>query len=186
VQFKVKHAIKQLASMANDLVLLNQGANPAAYRNPRAVTVGEVLEMGLGTRLGDAGTLPPELMAAPAAQQRIVVLGDMLQAALSACCFQWTPWLHGLGDPICQLAAQGQTARLIFQALDGPLIEAFARRVEPAGGQSGVAANDALAASTGELALWMARFIIAVHGGTLAVTSDQGARALEVVLPLAP
>jgi hypothetical protein len=136
--------------------------------------------------LGDGGALPPEVISTPAAQQRIVVLGDMLQAALSACRFQWTPWLHGLDSPICALVAQGSSAHLTFPTLEGSLIGGFASRAASTGGQNGVVTNDALTAPTGELALYMARFIIAVHGGTLAVTSNRRTEALELVLPLAP
>jgi hypothetical protein len=185
VKIKVKGAIKQIASMCNDLVLLSQASNPAAYRGPHALTVRELLEAALGSRLGDAGALPVGFTTGPDSEARVVAMGDMLQAAVAACCFQWTPWLHATAEPIGVLAAGERTITLTFPILD-PVAGGFSPKLArvPARGMRTVL-EEALTTPTSELALWLARFIILLHGGTLTAEPGRSGDCLCLNLPRA-
>jgi hypothetical protein len=127
VKIKVRQALKQIAAMCNDLVLLSQAANPAAYRHPHVLTGRELLETAVSARLTDT-VLPADFVASPAAEARMVSMGDMLQAAVAACCFQWTPWLQATANPIGRLSASAHSVEVSFPIID-PALAGFARKL---------------------------------------------------------
>ena len=185
VQIKVKQAIKQIASMSNDLVLLSQATTPAAYRHAHTLTVAELLESALGSRQGEGGTWSNVVAGSPVAGARLMAMGDMLQAAAAACCFQWTPWLHPPAEPICGLAATDQALLLSFPVIDAALAAGFTQKLALLPGAAvHPVLQEALTTTTSEFALWLARFIITLHGGSIALVPGRGGQSLQVNLPL--
>jgi hypothetical protein len=114
-------------------------------------------------------------------------MGDMLAAALSALFFQWTPWL--LENHHAQRLSFGLREHALILAIpadDTESVASFARRL--ANSQRNPLASihqNALAVTTTELALWLARFIVTLHGGTVTAHPDDPTLSLRITLPTA-
>ncbi len=187
VQTKIKGAIRQLTHMGSDLVYLSQAANQVAYRKGSILALADLFQAAWSNRLASDGPLPPHLMDASLRAGRLVVMGDLLQAALAACCFQWSAALHpAQGLEHITARCEERALDLCFAPLDREALGGFARRLRLVGPQPPHPAVEAgPGISTTELALWMARFIVVLHGGTLAIDADDPDLKLHVRLPLA-
>jgi hypothetical protein len=185
VKIKVRQAIKQIASMCNDLVLLSQATTEAAYRGAHSLSVAELMETAVGSRLGEQGALPVGLSEGPAGRAHVVAMGDMLHAAVAACCFQWTPWLFSPADPVCAASILDQAVLLSFPVLDRAMAARYVQKLPLLSGPSvHPVLQEALTTPTSELALWLARFIVALHGGSLSVAAGAAGDFLLIHLPL--
>jgi hypothetical protein len=174
-----------MVSMANDQVLLSQAACPAAYRDAHTVTWGELLEEAITSRLDDQTAQAPTPPNGPAAEGRIVALGDMLHAALAACFFQWTPWLHPRSDRPCRLVPRGRGTCVLFPVVDRVMVTGFAERLrQNFGAGTHPALHEPRTIPTGDLALWIAQFIVRLHGGCLTIDLEAPEPAISVCLPL--
>ncbi|MGE5611816.1 MAG: hypothetical protein ACM359_21390, partial [Bacillota bacterium] len=90
VRAKVRAAIRSLSSMAHDVILLTQATNSAAYAPAVTLGIADLLEDAIGSRLKEGDPSPTGLFeGTPAGQVR--ALGSLLQAAVAAFYFQWTP-----------------------------------------------------------------------------------------------
>ncbi len=185
LRLKVNASIQQLVGHANDLVLLSQATHRGAYTDPHTLTLGELLEGAIGQRITGDLPRPAFLVAPPSA--RVVVMGDMLAAALTPCFFQWSPW-----STTCVRAAQAtvrvadRSVVLRFPADDVEALAGMARRLnEQADDARHPVLRNILSVPTTELALWLARFIVHLHGGTLSIDANDPDLAVEVRLPTA-
>jgi hypothetical protein len=187
VKIKMQRNIRHLISVGNDLVLLSQGACRAAYQPPHAFAVRELIDEAVGSRLKAGDARPTRLLEIPQSQ-RVLTLGDMLQAAVAAFYFQWTPWYHEhCGAAKAWFRGTEEEIELVFPADDTEIVGAFARRLRQ-DEETALAEviEKALCIATAELALWMARFIVGIHGGRVHVDVDDPELAVHVRLPLIP
>lgn len=189
LQVKIRNDLKQLMSISNDLVLLSQSASRAAYRGARIEPLANVLSDAILTRLGTQ-TIPPGLGGEELQSLQVIALGDMLEAALATFFFQWTPCCQPL-DHVLHATASGRieqtqtVAECVFPLEKQTLNESAVERLQALDPWQPLPEIDnELTASTTELALWLARNIVLIHGGTIGITRLDGLRCLHVRLPV--
>ena len=184
IRRQLSQNVVQLIGLSQNLALLNQSANAVAYEPVRSVDVAELIEEAVISRLGDA-PVPVALPAEPDGA-KVVVFGEMLSAAVTCFYFQWSPHMHEHAAA-SRAAAQIEDDRitLSFAADDGDSVEAFANHLhsEQHGAIQAVA-RQSLATRTGELALWLARFVVLIHGGDVDVDPGDPDLTLRLTLPL--
>jgi hypothetical protein len=185
VKKKTQTALNQLVSMANDMVLLSQAASPAAYDACRGEPVNTLIRSAIHGRLGEEATLPGGLVHPRGDDRMVVGMGDQLQAAIAAFYFQWTPWCHEhVRAAAARVDITEDSVHLRIAADDVESVAAFARGVEAMNDDAALPPRpDRLSITTCEMALWLARFIIELHGGAVRIDPNDPELALEVSLP---
>lgn len=188
IKEKVGLDVKQLISISNDLVMLSQAANLPAYQPINTVSLGTLFEDNVLSRLDPESSLPPQKVADALGAQRVIALGNTLGAAISAFYFQWTPWMHPHGR-VAGISVKSSHNRVTlgFPADDTEAVASFARRLQadPASAMSSIS-EQVLSTTTTELALWMARMIVLIHGGWVDADPDDPGVTIRVTLPLVP
>jgi hypothetical protein len=181
---KMRGDVKRLVSTSNDLVLISQATNRGAYRGAQTLTGPQLIEAAILNRgVEPAGALP-ELLAA-VEQLSVVSLGDMLAAAISAFYFQWTPWLIPNDRAVnLSFGVAPDRLTLAIPADDTESIASFARRLTSSECDPLASIPEgALAITTTELALWLARFIVVIHGGTVTAHPDDPTLSVRITVP---
>ncbi len=184
MKLRMRGDLKRVVSISNDLVLLSQAASPAPYRHATALPLQTLFEQAILNRLLDDAP-PPALTNLPA-DARVLVMGDMLPAALSAFFFQWTPQLTDL-HRARQLRVQVQETCCVVDipADDQEVVASFARRLQsPSDAGLTALVETNLSITTSELAFWLARHIVRVHGGYVTADPHDPDLNVRVVLPL--
>lgn len=187
IQAKFHFEVNKLVSISSDLALLSQTVNPAAYQPARTVSVRTLVEDSILSRLGEGQSVPPALKPDRVAAGSVSMLGDQLIAALTAFYFQWTPGLHP-HDQAAQVKLEVATDRLIlsFPADNRTSAASFAKHLAGAGpSHPDFSTEKALSLTTTELALWLARFTVLIHGGLVEIDPADPAMSVRVTLPLA-
>ncbi|HEX2973685.1 MAG TPA: hypothetical protein VHP11_15225 [Tepidisphaeraceae bacterium] len=185
MQARVRGAIRHLSGMAHDVMLLSQTANVAAYEPAGNLEIAHLLEDAIQSRLKGDDPLPAGLMEGVPAGE-VPTLGVMLSAAVAAFYFQWTPGCHAHQAASRARIRQAEGGiELSIPADDVGLAMAFAERMREGETVATAAMIDTTASvPTAELVLWIARFIVQVHGGTVEVDSGESSAAYRIGLPL--
>ena len=176
--------VSQLIGLSKNMGLLNHAANAVAYESVRSVDVAELIEEAVISRLGEAPV--PVGLPAKCNGAKVIAFGEMLSAAVTCLYFQWSPQMHdhaSASRATAQIDADRIT--LCIAADDGESVEAFARRIHSEQ-HSAIRAitRHSLTTRTGELALWLARFVVRIHGGHVDVDPDDPDLTLRLTLPL--
>lgn len=185
VKEKVNIALKQLVSVANDMVLMSQAGSAASYYDCRHETVQQLLQEAIISRLGEESSPPAGLQSPDCAARRTVVLGDELSCAIATFYFQWTPWCHDHGKAAgARIEFNDDSFTLLIPTDDAEPVASFARQLaDMPNDQALPPSGDSLSVSTCELALWLARFIVLIHGGMVRVDPNDPHLMLRVSLP---
>ena len=186
VKAKSKEDIKQLIGISNDLILISQAANVYSYQLIHTPTVANLINDVILSHLTESEPSPLTDLRDNAKTDKIVALGDQLGAALAVFYFQWTPCLNEHRHA-AELSVYHEVDCLSFEipADDTESVASFARRLHSSE-VSPIASivEQQLSITTTELALWMARFIVMIHGGTVDANPNDPRLALRVSLPL--
>ncbi len=186
IKAKTEADIKKLISLSNDMALLSQAVNPWAYQPSHTRSISGLLDDAILSRLDTDHPAPNQGVLERVDGYSILVLGDALVAALGAFYFQWTPWMTA-HTQASQMTAQitDQQLTLAFPADDTESVASFARRLHSKeSGPLASVADQALSLTTTELALWMARFIVLIHGGGVNADPNDPLLTLRVTLPI--
>lgn len=186
IKEKCKQDVKQLISVSNDLILISQAASTVPYQMVHTVTVAELVNSAIVDRLGEEHPAPPSGVCGEFGDAKLVAYGDQLSAALAVFYFQWTPWASP-HKGASRVSIRGGERRVVFEipADDTESVAGFARRLH-SGEASPIAsiADRVLSITTAELAFWMARFVVMIHGGVVEVDPNDPLLTLRVALPV--
>ncbi|MBI1336922.1 MAG: hypothetical protein GC164_08170 [Phycisphaera sp.] len=183
VALRVKDALRKVVSMSNDMTLLAQAANPASYKNTRTESINDLLTGAILNKTTDEIPTPDNLVNLP--ERLIVCMGDSLIHALSSFYFQWTPW----NTPHTRAAkATAKTldnaVRITIPSDDTEHVASFARNIKALKADATRSMVESpLTVSTTELALWLARFIVELHGGEVNIDPNDPELAFTIYLP---
>ena len=186
VKAKLKIDVKQLISISNDLVFLSQAASPVAYKPIHNAPLNTLIEDAIHLRLPENHPFPSDNLIEQIGSSRVLAYGDQLTAALTAFYFQWTPWStdHTNAARVSASLSKSQIT-FKFPTDDTEPVAGFARRLHSQETDPLVSlADQILSSTTTELALWMARFVILIHGGAVNVDPNDPGLTLQVTLPL--
>ena len=188
VQKRIRIALRQVGNMTNDITFLSQITNPAAYRHSFTQSPQALLNTAILNRLGSEAPLPDAITDPNLENNLVLSMNGMLESAITAFYFQWTPGLHP------HTAVQHFTAKLHSDRLVLSFPIEIPQEVEPFLNElnqlpqydSPPAIPDEVALNASTAALWLARFIILVHGGNLCLgTSLDHQPTVHIALPLA-
>lgn len=185
IRIKAREDVKKVISISNDLILLNQAASMYAYKASQTMSLSELIQQQIIERL-DSNEQHPEQLLVNSNNTRVVAMGDMLGVALSACYCQWTPWSqehHNASH--ATLTKSNHQVILHFPADNVEIIGQFARQLASSQPDEplSIPLEQHLTTTTGTMALWLARHIIIIHGGHIAINADQPQDGLFITLP---
>ena len=186
IKVKCKQDIKQLVSVSTDLVLISQAASTASCQPIHKRSVSNLIENAVLSRLAEDHPVPSADIYIENDTDNVVAFGDQLAAALSVFYFQWTPWLNP-HQAASGLSIRRDSDRVIIEIPtdDTESVAGFARRLHSTEASPIASIVDReLSITTAELALWMARFVTMVHGGTVNVDPNDPQLTLRITLPL--
>ena len=179
--------LKRGMTMSYDLILLSQAANPVAYREVRSESPASLLRAAIQERVVNE-PLGLDQALQTLEQETLVILGDTLSAAIAVLYFQWTDHLgHTLPQELSlsiDTLSTGRAMVLTIPATGGEDVESFCKTLEQGEESLEKTLQQDVSISTVELALWLARAIIQVHGGVLCSERAGEQQALKVYLPL--
>ena len=184
IRTKCSHDIKKIINISNALILLSQAAATPAYQSTQTTSLAKIIQLHI-TDQADNQELDTSDLLTSAAQARVLSMGDMLGTALAVCFFQWTPW----SQPHTQATQTTVTHHPHSVCLHIPgdnmeMIRQFASQLNTASDDPlSIPLDQHLTTCTGTLALWLARHIIIIHGGNLAVDTNNPTNSLTVTLP---
>lgn len=169
---------RRLFRMAEDLSWLSQAANPAAFDPARPRRLDQLAGSAIVNRLSDSDASADTCRGQTCRDIWVVELGEMLRVAFGVLAFDWSPAdgrEAGPAIPCCH--RDGRNVEVRFTGVSEPCrsgdrclpLEARLRCEEQANSRS---ARD--------MALCLARHIIAVHGGDMRF--DEVARETIVTL----
>ncbi len=184
VREKSRLDIKRIISISNDLIMLSQASSTAAYRPAHTANLSDLIVQYIADRMGSENA-PPNKLLETTAQLDVLTLGDMLGPALSTFYCQWTPWLHSHENAANATADlnDGQIY-LTIPADDTELISHWGLHLNQTDHcPITQILSENLTASTAELALWLARHIILIHGGNVTVQSESSTPQIQITLP---
>lgn len=186
VKAKTSQALRRMIGTANDMVLLNQSTNKAAYRSCRTDSVQRLLAEAIEARLEGELNMPAGLQDPQLEGLQTVMLGDQLPAAISTFFFQWTRWLQPENAVLRASAIwMADILRLRFPADNLESVAMFARNLAGLNAENPFPpGGDNLASTTCESALWLARFIVMIHGGAVHIHPDDPELNLDIYLPM--
>jgi len=177
IESETERIVSEVAAVVDDLVLLNQAANPVAYEPARPRRMDQLLERALIPRDADGAPWARDAMNA-LADVWVLELGDMLQPVLVASTWQWS---YGM-------AHAGRIEPLRWDASDGEMTLRFdARQMAPLCLNSTTPCQDfggpcsdqgGVIRPTLDLAMCVARDIAEIHAGELAF--DEGTITLSL------
>ncbi|MCC6580442.1 MAG: hypothetical protein IT440_08370 [Phycisphaeraceae bacterium] len=179
---KIELATRQIVSMAHDMVLLTHAGSSCAYQPVATATLMEVLEQGLAG--GDEASDAVMRLIEQAGEARLVVLGDMLPAAMGACYYQWARELHSATRAAdARIHQRANQVDLVVPADDVESLAAVARRLVRGDNAMPELLERPTSLTAAEMALWLARHIILVHGGTFSIDPNDPDLAIRISLP---
>jgi len=187
IKAKLNIDVKQLISVSNDLIFLSQAASPAAYKPTHIASLATLIEDAIHLRLPENRPVPSANLIEQIGSSRVLAYGDQLTAALTAFYFQWTPWSTNHTNAARVSASLGKNQITFnFAADDIEPVARFARRLHSQETDPLASlADQILSSTTTELALWMARFVVLIHGGTVDANPNDPDLTLRIMLPLA-
>jgi|GEM_PF-2556580 len=182
---RMRTDLRRVVSISNDLILLSQCASHPAYIPPETMTVQQIIDSAIIERLG--GTLPdPQQIVDNMVDESLLSMGDMLGTAISTFYFQWTPWQseHEAASRSTMCCRDG-LLEISIPADNTEDVASFARKL--GGFHASVFEHiieSALSISTAELAFWLARHILIVHGGSVTVDPNDPDLTAKITLPV--
>jgi hypothetical protein len=185
IRTKAKQDVKKVISISNDLILLSQAASTYAYQPVQCMSLGALINQNIVERLDNHQPRPDNLIA-DTVDARVVAMGDMLGVALCAFYCQWTPWSqdhHNAANTTSRLNRSELTMTIPADNVD--ILRQFAIQLANAQDEDPLDTplNQHLTTSTGTMALWLARHILIVHGGSMCVDQDAPEKGVTIVLP---
>lgn len=186
IKAKMSEDVKKLVSISNDVIMLSQSTNASAYQSVYTLPITTLLESAIGSRLADEHPPLPPGVFEPLDGKNALVYADPLVAALAGFYFQWTPWLNPHTNASrLQVYVDDDRFTISFPADDPESVASFARRLHSREASPMTAMlEQELSVTTTEFVLWLARFIVLIHGGCVDVNPNDPLLTLHVTLPI--
>ncbi|MBL4702154.1 MAG: hypothetical protein JKX85_12950 [Phycisphaeraceae bacterium] len=184
IRTKCGQDIKKVIRISNAMILLSQASATPAYQATQTTSLAKIIQQHITDQV-DNQELDPSALLASTDQARVLSMGDMLGTALAVCFFQWTP----SSQPQTQILQacithHHRSVCLHIPSDNAEMINQFANQLNVASDDPlSVPLDQHLTTCTGTVALWLARHIIIIHGGNLAVDANNPTLSLTVTLP---
>lgn len=185
IRTKSRMDVKKVISISNDLILLSQAASHAPYQAMQSTSLREIVEQQITCRLTNHEHQPLSLLE-QLDNIRVVAMGDMLGVALCAFYCQWSPWAQSHANAAqATVQINARQIALHIPADDLESVSQFAQQLDATREDEPLSLplQQCLTTSTCTMALWLARHIIIVHGGSVSIDPNHPQDSLTIYLP---